>query len=263
MSMSAPLLELEAVAAGYGGPAVIRDISLIVRTGEVVAMLGPNGAGKTTTLRVASALLPPLRGSVKLAGEPTSGMKAVALARRGLGHVPEGRGIFYGLTVDEHFRIGPRGEHLDTEAAFAYFPALEPLRERRAGLLSGGEQQMLAIARAMARRPRLLLLDELSLGLAPVIVESLLPVVRQYVDETGAGVLMVEQHMHLALKIADRAYVLNHGEIAGEGEAQLFRDNEQLVAREYFGESPPPDGPSNGQATEAAADAGAAPDARA
>jgi branched-chain amino acid transport system ATP-binding protein len=231
------LLELEHVACGYGGQPVIRDINVTVSSGEVVAMLGPNGAGKSTTLRAASALLPLARGTVRFAGESIAKLKTDALARRGLGHVPEGRGIFYGLTVDEHFRIAHRGERLDVDGAFAYFPALVELRGRRAGLLSGGEQQMLAIARALARRPKLLLLDELSLGLAPVIVESLLPIVRRYVDETGAGVLMVEQHVHLGLDIADRAYVLSHGEVTAEGDAASFREDEQRVADEYFGSS--------------------------
>jgi ABC-type branched-subunit amino acid transport system ATPase component len=235
--VSTALLELADVAAGYSKQAVVRGISLTVMRGEVVAMLGPNGAGKTTTLRAISGLLPLLRGTIRFEGADTHSLKPDALARRGLAHVPEGRGIFYDLTVDEHFRIRCRGEQLDVDGALSYFPALEPLRGRVAGLLSGGEQQMLAIARALARRPKLLLLDELSLGLAPVIVESLLPVIRRYVDDTDAGALLVEQHVHLALEIADRAYVLSHGQITAAGDAETFRMDHQRVAAEYFGES--------------------------
>jgi branched-chain amino acid transport system ATP-binding protein len=144
--------------------------------------------------------------------------------------------VFFGLTVAEHFRLGHRGERLDADAAYEYFPALSELRDRRCGLLSGGEQQMLAVARALARRPRLLLLDELSLGLAPLIVERLLPVVRKYATDTGCGVLLVEQHIQLALAIADRGYVLSHGEIALHDRADALRRNRELLMASYFGE---------------------------
>ena len=154
----------------------------------------------------------------------------------GIAHVPEGRGLFFGLTVAEHFRLAHRGERLDEEVAFQYFPALKDLRTRRTGLLSGGEQQMLALGRALARRPKLLLLDELSLGLAPVIVERLLPVVREYALDSGCGVLVVEQHVHLALEVADRGYVLSHGEIVLHNKAETLRNDRQLLVTSYLGE---------------------------
>jgi branched-chain amino acid transport system ATP-binding protein len=227
------MLEVEELTAGYAGAPVIRDISLTVEPGSVVALLGANGAGKTTTLRVVSGLVRPMRGRVSFDGADIARVAPNRLARRGLAHVLEGRGVFFGLTVAEHFRL----ERLEPKLGYEYFPALEELRDRRAGLLSGGEQQMLSVARALARRPRLLLLDELSLGLAPLIVERLLPVVRQFADETGAAVLLVEQHVQLALEIADHGYVLAHGEIVLHRPAgQLLQDRELLVAS-YLGEA--------------------------
>jgi branched-chain amino acid transport system ATP-binding protein len=234
--VSAPVLEIDALTAGYDSAAVIRDISLEVAAGEVVALLGANGAGKTTTLRAVSGLVHPLSGAIRVEGQDLRRVSASARARLGIAHVPESRGLFFGLTVAEHLRLGYRREQLDAEAAYRYFPALAPLKDRRCGLLSGGEQQMLAVGRALARHPRLLLLDELSLGLAPVIVESLLPVVRRYVDESGCGVVLVEQHIELALTIADRGYVLSHGEIALRGEADELRRNHELLVSSYFGE---------------------------
>jgi ABC-type branched-subunit amino acid transport system ATPase component len=234
--MSAPLLEIEALTAGYDEAAVIRDIDLTVAAGEVVALLGPNGAGKTTTLRAVSGLVHPMAGRIRLAGRDLTGVSAAARARDGVAHVPEGRGVFFDLTVDEHFRLGHRTERLERDVAFDYLPALRELRGRRAGLLSGGEQQMLAMGRALARRPRLMLLDEMSLGLAPVIVERLLPVVRRYATEAGCAVLLVEQHVHLALQIADRGYVLAHGDVVLEAPAGQLRGDHDLLIASYLGE---------------------------
>jgi branched-chain amino acid transport system ATP-binding protein len=234
--MAEAVLALEGLTAGYDGAAAVRDLALEVRGGEVVALLGANGAGKTTTLRAISGLIKPMGGRVVFAGEDVNRASPSARARLGIAHVPEGRGLFFGLTVAEHFRVAVRGEILDVDLAYEYFPKLKELQRRRAGLLSGGEQQMLAVARALARQPQLLLLDELSLGLAPVIVEWLLPVVRQFAQDRGSGVLLVEQHVHLALEVADRGYVLSHGEIVLSNDAARLRDDRQLLIASYLGE---------------------------
>jgi branched-chain amino acid transport system ATP-binding protein len=221
------VLALESLTAGY-------DVT--VRAGEVVGLLGANGAGKTTTLRAISGLVKPIAGRVAFQGGDLARTSPSARARLGIAHVPEGRGLFFGLTVADHFRVSHRGERPDEELAYEYFPKLKELRRRRVGLLSGGEQQMLAVGRALARKPKLLLLDELSLGLAPVIVEWLLPVVRQFAQERDCAVLLVEQHVHLALEVADRGYVLSHGRIVLENDAEHLRANRQLLIASYLGE---------------------------
>jgi branched-chain amino acid transport system ATP-binding protein len=234
--VSADVLRIDRLTTGYHGAAVVRDLNLRVGAGEVVALLGANGAGKTTTLRTVSGLLRPMDGGISVAGRDLAGRSAGARARLGIAHVPEGRGLFFGLTVAEHLRLGYLRERLDESLAYQYFPALSALRDRRAGLLSGGEQQMLAVGRALARRPSLLLLDELSLGLAPVIVEKLLPVIRRYADESGCGVLLVEQHVGLALEVADRGYLLSHGTVTTEQRAEVLRADRSLILAGYLGE---------------------------
>ena len=234
--MSPAVLEIDGLTAGYERAAVVRGLDIVVQPGEVVALLGSNGAGKTTTLRAVSGLVHPMEGTISFVGQDLRRVSASARARLGIAHVPDTRGLFFGLTVAEHLRLGYRRERLDADVAYRYFPALADLRDRRCGLLSGGEQQMLAVGRALARHPRLLLLDELSLGLAPVIVEGLLPVVRQYAEESECGVVLVEQHIELALTIADRGYVLSHGEIVLQGKAEELRTNHDLLISSYFGD---------------------------
>ena len=229
------VLELRAVTAGYGDAPAIRDLDLTVERGEVVALVGANGAGKTTTLRVASGLVKPTAGEVLFDEQLITKLSPHALARSGLAHVPEGRGVFASLTVAEHFRLAAGDPARQADRAYALFPALRPLKGRRAGLLSGGEQQMLSLARMLVRGPRALLVDELSLGLAPVIVERLLPVIRAYADESACGVLLVEQHVNLALEIADRVYVLTGGRISLSGTPDELRADADALVTSYLG----------------------------
>jgi branched-chain amino acid transport system ATP-binding protein len=243
-SASAPghALVLTDLSAGYQEVPVVRELNLEVRPGEVVALLGPNGAGKTTTLETIAGLNRPISGTVELSGENIGGTPAYVLARRGLALVPEGRALFPGLTVREHLRLAGgrgagKGGGSHEEELLEMLPELRKCLGRRAGLLSGGEQQMLAVGRALVTRPRLLLVDEMSLGLAPVIVERLLPILRRAADELGASVLFVEQHVALALEISDRAYIMTHGRIRLQGAAAELRERRDLLAASYLGET--------------------------
>ncbi|MBT69806.1 MAG: ABC transporter ATP-binding protein [Acidimicrobiaceae bacterium] len=233
------MLRIENLDTGYAGVPVVRDLNLYVAKGEVVALLGPNGAGKSTTLLTISGLIPILSGSIFALGEEVDSRNPHLMARRGLAHVAEDRSLFFNLTVNENLKLGLRPDKTGMEAglerALEMLPALRPLVNRRAGLLSGGEQQMLAVARALVSRPKLLLVDEMSLGLAPIIVEQLLPIVRDIADQTETGVLIVEQHVNLALNVADRGYVMNHGELVMEGSAEELLERQDLLEASYLG----------------------------
>jgi sulfate-transporting ATPase len=207
------VLEADGLRAGYGKVEIVRDLSLRVDEGEVVALLGPNGAGKTTTISTLSGELRALGGEVRFLGARTEAPMHVR-ARNGLGLVSQERAVLMDLTARENLRVS----RCDLDRAVALFPELEPHLERRVGLLSGGQQQMLALARCLARRCRLLLVDELSLGLAPLVVDRLLQAVRAAADE-GTAVLLVEQHIHKALSVADRVLVMTRGAIGLEGDA--------------------------------------------
>jgi branched-chain amino acid transport system ATP-binding protein len=209
------LIEARGLSAGYGKMAVVRDVDLRVDAGEVVALIGANGAGKTTTLLTLAGELAPLQGEVHFLGQPTRSPMH-ARCRNGLGYVTEGRSVIMDMSVADNLKLAA----VEPATAFEYFPALERIMDRRSGLCSGGEQQMLSLARALGRHPKVLLADELSLGLAPIIVANLLEAVRAAADERGVGVLLVEQHVRQALKIADRVYVMERGHIVLSGTSQ-------------------------------------------
>jgi branched-chain amino acid transport system ATP-binding protein len=224
----APLLELNDVSARYGPVAALHGISVSVEDGEVVALLGANGAGKTTTLRAVSGMVR-RTGNVVFAGRQLRGGPE-ATARAGIAHVPEGRGIFAELTVWENLRMGAymRRGRPELRTVLDYFPWLDTRRNQQAGTLSGGEQQMLALARAFVQRPRLLMLDEPSLGLAPLVTRELFRVVGDLNEKEGLAVLVVEQNATIALRAAQRAYVLETGHVAVSGTADELKANDTI-----------------------------------
>jgi branched-chain amino acid transport system ATP-binding protein len=233
---TAPLLTVERLEAGYLGIPAVRDLSLTVAPGELVALLGPNGAGKTTTLSTIAGVLEPISGAITFAGREIGGQPAHRLARERISLVPEDRALFFGLTARENLRLARRSGSMAESELIGILPELEKCLDRKAGVLSGGEQQMLSLGRALISRPRLLLVDEMSLGLAPVIVERLLPVLRRIAEELDAGVLFVEQHIPLALELADRVYVLNHGRLVLENSAEQLRGRRDLLEASYLGD---------------------------
>jgi branched-chain amino acid transport system ATP-binding protein len=234
-----PLLELRDVDVLYGRVQALRGVSLHVQSGEVVALIGSNGAGKTTTLRAISGLVRPARGEILLEGRPIHTRGAERIARRGVAHAPEGRRLFSRMTVRENLEMGAfsrrDGSELraDYDRVYELFPRLRERSTQLAGSLSGGEQQMVAIGRALMARPRVLLLDEPSLGLAPILVDAIFEVIRE-INATGTTILLIEQNALLALDVARRAYVLETGSIALSGSAAELQQSE-AVQRAYLG----------------------------
>jgi branched-chain amino acid transport system ATP-binding protein len=229
----APLLELRDVDARYGAVGVLHGVNLDVGDGEVVAVLGPNGAGKTTMLRAISGTVR-RGGEIRFGGDPIPRAPERA-ARAGIAHVPEGRGTFAELSVRDNLRLGAYiRRDADFDGVYRLFPWLRERASQQAGTLSGGEQQMLALGRALVSRPRLLLLDEPSLGLAPLVVQEIFALVRRLNEEQGLSVLVVEQNANVALEAAHRAYVLESGRVAVEGASDELREDE-AVRRSYLG----------------------------
>lgn len=239
-SAAAPLLTVDRIETYYGGIQALKGISFEVPEGSIVTLLGANGAGKSTTLKSISGLVPPLRGTIAFKGARIDELPSEQIVRRGISHVPEGRELFPELTVLENLRMGAytRTDKRDIQTSLdqvqAHFPILAERRGQLAGTLSGGEQQMLAIGRALMARPRLMLLDEPSLGLAPMLVEEIFRIIRE-IHESGTTVLLVEQNANKALSIADYGYVLETGSISLAGDSrELLRDDD--VRRSYLGQ---------------------------
>jgi branched-chain amino acid transport system ATP-binding protein len=233
------MLALEGVVARYGPVTALAGISLTVEAAEFVCLIGANGAGKSTTLKTISGLVRAAAGRIRFDGHDIHGLPAREILRRGIAHCPEGRRVFPYMTVDENLAMGAylRRDHAavaaDLERVFAHFPILAERRRQPAGTLSGGEQQMLAIGRALMARPRLILFDEPSLGLAPTIVEAVFSIIAG-IQREGTTVLMVEQNAYMALKLASRAYVLETGRVVLEGPAHALAENEH-VRKAYLG----------------------------
>jgi branched-chain amino acid transport system ATP-binding protein len=235
----AALLEVANLEAFYGPTQVLHGFSFGLEEGSITALLGANGAGKTTTLRALCGMVK-TRGEVRFGGERLDGRATEDIVRRGIAHVPDGRGTFLNLSAEENLRLGgytrnDRGAvSADIERMFDYFPRLKERRRQQAGTLSGGEQQMLAVARALMLRPRLMLLDEPSFGLAPLLVEQIFRIMRTINEREKVGILLVEQNAAMALALADRAYVLETGRIVISGSAEEIRNND-AVRRSYLG----------------------------
>ena len=230
--LGGPVLEVKGLDVGYGKLTVARDLTFSLAPRTVLTILGPNGAGKTTLLMTLAGFLPPRAGSVRLNGAPVKGSSARRMNRAGMVLVPDFRALFTELTPIQNLKLAAKGADLDP--VLELFPALQRRERLRVGDLSGGEQQMLAIARALVQSPKLLLIDEMSMGLAPVAVESLMPVIRQVADEHGASVIMVEQHVQLALEVADEAIVLVHGSMVLSGPAADYRNDTSPIESAYL-----------------------------
>jgi branched-chain amino acid transport system ATP-binding protein len=239
--MTAPLLELSQLAVAYGGIQAVKGIDLVVRQGELVCLIGANGAGKTTTLKGICGMLPVKSGTIRYDGHDITGRPAFELVRNGLAMVPEGRGVFGALTIEENLAMGAYvrtdrdGIANDVDRVFGLFPRLKERRRQTAGTLSGGEQQMLAMGRALMSRPRLLLLDEPSMGLAPLMVQKVFETVLAVSGE-GVTILLIEQNAKLALEVSHRGYVMESGELTLEGDAASLLHDPKVRAA-YLGET--------------------------
>ncbi|MGC0367368.1 branched-chain amino acid transport system ATP-binding protein [Rhodococcus sp. 27YEA15] len=229
------VLEVSALTGGYNGLAVVRDVDLSVTAGRVMVLMGPNGAGKTTVLKTIAGIIPPMSGDIAVLGSAPSVRRPHVNARRGLAYVPDDRCLFRNLSARRNLQLAAHRTKTDIETVFEYLPELERILDRQAAVLSGGEQQMLAVARALLCQPKLLMIDELSMGLAPVIVERLLAVVRRIADDLGIGVLLVEQHVHLALGIADEAAILSHGRLMVSGRSEDVAAQAEEIEAGYLG----------------------------
>ncbi|MCU1345080.1 MAG: transporter related protein [Acidimicrobiia bacterium] len=229
------LLELRGVNAGYGRVVAVRDINLTLEPGHVLAIVGPNGAGKTTLLNTIAGLLSPLAGTITLDGAPLPPGHPTTANRSGIVLVPDDRALFFNLTAEKNVELARSRGSAPAASMLELFPPLEKRWKIKAGALSGGEQQMLAMARALIQQPRILLVDEMSLGLAPVIIESLLPIVRRIVEGGTSAVVLVEQHVHLGLSVADEVMVLSHGEAILQSDASEVRDRPEMLEDAYLG----------------------------
>jgi branched-chain amino acid transport system ATP-binding protein len=223
------------LSVGYGRLAVARDIDLDLDAKQILAVLGPNGAGKTTLLLTLAGFLAPISGTITLDGEPVKAGSARRMNRAGIVLIPDSRALFTSMTTIENLSLAHNGAGPSVEEVLDLFPVLRPRAKVRTGMLSGGEQQMLAVARALVQGPRVLLIDEMSMGLAPIVVEQLMPLVRQVADDTGASVVLVEQHVQLALEVADAALVLVHGEVSLSGSAAELRADAEGLEAAYLG----------------------------
>ena len=237
--MSEQVLKIDNLKVRYGGIEAVRGISFDVKAGEIVTLIGANGAGKSSTLRTISGLVKPAEGSIIFEGDDITAKDPTAIVSKGLMMVPEGRRIFPNLTVLENLKIGAylRKDDLekDIEMVYSYFPRLRERSWQEGGTLSGGEQQMLAVGRALMGRPKLLMMDEPSLGLAPIVVQGIFEIIRQ-INDAGTTVLLIEQNANMALHVADRAYVIENGKIAMEGTGKELLEDEKVKAA-YLGSS--------------------------